>query len=133
MNISERAFEGLLEQYPHLGAHGLADPALCQQLQVDFAGERERLVNSFHEFAFCCDWLLDCTPLKHVSCLAPNSTGLAAIVAKRYGAFVPNGALVAAVLYLRLPHRELDDSPDIRVGISTRSPALNDACDEGAA
>lgn len=131
MNISEQAFRGLLEQFPHLGAHGLADPAFCRQSGVDFDHERQRLEASFKEFTLCCDWLLDCTPLKHVSCMAPNSSSLTDHIAKQYGATVPNGALVAAVLYLRLPQRAMDNSPDIRVGISMRSPALNGACDAG--
>ena len=124
MHITEQSFHKLLRDHPHLCAAGLAGPDLCRKLHLDFAAERRRLEEAFAEFAACCDWFLDCTPLKHVSFVSPLSRDLTAHVEKQSGIPASNGAVVAAVLHLRIPQRQLPDSPDIKVGISLRSPTL---------
>jgi len=126
MNPSEHSFHNFLEKHPQLCAKGLAGPDLCGRLQLDYDQERQLLRGSFREFALCCDWLLDCTPMRRVSCVAPSSSDLLGRVEKQTGLRISNGALVAAVLYLRLPHHHPGDTPDVRVGISVRSPALNE-------
>lgn len=124
MNPSEQSFRIFLERNPHLCASGLASPDLCRQLQLDFAGERQRLKSSYDDFALCCDWLLDCTPMRRVSCVAPASSVLRSHIEKKLGLPVCHGALVAAVLFLRIPHHQTEGSVDVRVGISLRSPTL---------
>jgi len=125
MHPSEQSFFTFLEKHPQLCASGLAGPDLCRRLQLDYERERMLLRDSFREFALCCDWLLDCTPMRRVSCVAPASSELLGRVEKQTGLRISNGALVAAVLYLRLPHHHPGDTPDVRVGISVRSPTLN--------
>lgn len=126
MNPNEQSFQTFLEKNPQLCASGLAGPDLCRQLQLDYAGERQRLKAAFSDFALCCDWLLDSTPMRRVSCVAPTSSALASRIAKKLGIPVCHGALVAAVLFLRIPHHQPDGSPDVRVGISVRSPTLSE-------
>jgi len=124
MSPSEPSFQAFLEKNPQLCASGLAGPDLCQQLRLDYAGERLRLRESFADFTLCCDWLLDCTPMRRVSCVAPSSLELVDHVKRFSGVSVSNGALIAAVLYLRIPHHRPADSLEVRVGISLRSPTL---------
>jgi hypothetical protein len=126
MHPSEPAFCTFLEKNPHLCASGLASPDLCRRLQLDYASERQRLKNSYGEFSLCFDWLLDCTPMRRVSCVAPAGSDLRKRIELAIGSPLPLGALIAAVLYLRLPHHHPADSPDVRVGISVRSPPLNE-------
>jgi len=124
MNISERAFRTLLDKHPLLCASGLSDPGVCETPGLDFDAERHRLESAYDEFSLCCDWLLECTPLKHVSFVSPVSNALVLRVGEYFGSAVSHGALVAAVLYLRIPHHHLPDSPNLKVGISLRSPTL---------
>lgn len=124
MNISERSFRTLLDKHPHLCASGLADPGLCDSMGLDFVVNRQQLEKAFDDFSLCCDWLLECTPLKHVSFVSPTSNALVSRVGEHCGRAVSHGALVAAVLYLRLPCHHLPDSPNLKVGISLRSPPL---------
>jgi len=126
MNPNEQSFQAFLEKNPQLCASGLAGPDLCRQLQLDYEEERQRLKAAFGDFALCCDWLLASTPMRRVSCVAPTSSALTNRLAKKVGAPVCHGALVAAVLFLRISHHQPDGSPDVRVGISVRSPTLNE-------
>lgn len=126
MNPSEKSFQSLLNKNPQLCACGMADPDLCRQLQLDYEDERTRLKAAFSDFVLCCDWLLDSTPMRRVSCVAPTSAVLTSRLAKKHGTRVCHGALVAAVLFLRIPYHQPDGSLDVRVGISVRSPTLNE-------
>ena len=117
--FSESAYHRLLEKHPRLCASGLAGTGLD-----DFALERQRLEGAFAEFALCCEWLLDCTPMRRVSCVAPWSGELRVHIERQTGSAISVGALIAAVFYLRLPYHHPDDSPEVRIGISVRSPAL---------
>lgn len=133
MNVSQKFFRQVLLNFPNLCAAGLAGPDFCRQARIDFDSERRRLEEAFSEFAACCDWLLDCTPLKHVSFVSPISAELTASVEKEAGIPVSNGALIAAVIHMRIPHQHLPDSPDARIGISRNSPALRDGLPAGKA
>jgi len=126
MNPNEQSFLVFLEKNPQLCASGLAGPDLCRRLQLDYEGERQRLKAAFSDFALCCDWLLDSTPMRRVSCVAPASSALTSRIEKKLGTPVCHGALVAAVLFLRIPHHQPEGSPDVRVGISVLSPTLNE-------
>jgi len=126
MTPNEQSFQTFLEKNPQLCASGLAGPDLCRQLQLDYEGERQRLKAAFNDFAICCDWLLDSTPMRRVSCVAPTSSELTSRIEKKLGLPVCHGALVAAVLFLRIPHHQPDGFPDVRVGISVRSPTLTE-------
>lgn len=117
--FTETAFHRLLEKHPRLCATGLGEPGAA-----GFDDDRQRLEGSFADFAICCEWLLDCTPMRRVSCVAPWSGELTTIIKGQTGTAISVGALIAAVLYLRLPHFQPDGSTDVRVGISVRSPAL---------
>jgi hypothetical protein len=117
--FTESAYRRFLEKQPQLAASGLAGSETS-----GFAKERQRLEGSFAEFALCCDWLLDCTPMRRVSCVAPWSGELRSVIERQTGTAIPVGALIAAVLFLRLPHYHPDGSTEVRVGISVRSPAL---------
>jgi hypothetical protein len=124
VNPSEPSFQNFLAKNPQLCASGLAGPDLCRQLQLDYAGERQRLKSAYGEFALCCDWLLDCTPMRRVSCVAPASSVLSGHIEKTAGTPICHGALVAAVLFLRIPYHRPEGSVEVRVGISLRSPTL---------
>ena len=122
MLINNAAFLKILKKHPELCALGLA--GTDSQLTADFQTERQRLEEAFDAFALCCDWLLDCTPLKHVSCVAPESTTLQKLVEQRFATEIPHGALIAAALHLRFPTQPIIDTCHIKVGISSRSPNL---------
>ncbi len=124
MNVSEASFQKVLQKNPTLCMSGLVSAEFGRELRIDFRGERLGLESAFEDFALCCDWLLDCTPLKRVSFVAPASSILASHIGKQLDRPVPNGALIAAVLHMRLPAHPLPDSPDVLVGISLRSPTL---------
>lgn len=126
MTPSEQSFLAFLEKNPTLCACGLAGPELCRQLQLDYQGERKRLQAAYVDFARCCDWLLDSTPMRRVSCVAPVSSAMVDHLAKKIGIPICHGALVAAVLFLRIPYHQPEGSAEVRVGISVRSPTLND-------
>jgi hypothetical protein len=131
MNVSVQAFRRILQEEPALCARGLAESVGSDCQGASFELERRILEESFDEFAVCCDWLLDCTPLKHVSFVSPVSSDLLGPIEKESGRSVSNGALIAAVLHMRIPHRPLAGSCDVRVGISLRSPALEGAVLQG--
>lgn len=118
MNVSESSFRKLLTNHPNLCSAGFGDPQAA-----GFPPERRRLEDAFEEFALCCDWLLDCIPLKHVSFVSPVSSDLLPLIADKP---VSNGVLIAAVLHMRIPCQPLPDSPNARIGISRRSPALGE-------
>jgi hypothetical protein len=126
MNASEASFQKVLLKNPALCMMGMVSAESGKDRRIDFEGERRRLEGAFDEFAFCCDWLLDCTPLKRVSFVAPPSNILAPHIEKKTGRLVSNGALIAAVLHMRIPFHPLPGSPDVLVGISLRSPTLAD-------
>jgi hypothetical protein len=117
--FTETAYHRLLEKHPQLCAAGLAGTGA-----TGFAAERQRLEGAFAEFALCCEWLLDCTPMRRVSCVAPWSGELRAQIERQTGSAVSAGALIAAVLFLRLPYHHPGETSEVRVGISVRSPAL---------
>jgi len=125
MNPDEQAFKALLEKNPKLCACGIASPELCRSLLLDFEKERQRLRSAYDDFLRCCDWLLESTPMRRVSCVAPTGSSLASYLEKTQGTPVCLGSMVAAVLYLRIPHHHPEGSADVRVGISVRSPNLN--------
>lgn len=124
MNVSVEAFRRILAREPALCARGLASTQSDREGEDRFACERRLLEESFEEFSVCCEWLLDCTPLKHVSFVSPVSCDLLSPIEKESGRAVSNGALIAAVFHMRIPHHPLAGSHDIRVGVSLRSPAL---------
>jgi hypothetical protein len=64
--------------------------------------------------------------MRRVSCIAPASSALTSHITKKLGTPVCHGALVAAVLFLRIPHHQPEGSTEVRVGISLRSPTLNE-------
>jgi hypothetical protein len=117
--FTEPAYRLFLEKHPQLCAGGLTGSGTA-----DSAEERRRLEGAFAEFALCCDWLLECTPMRRVSCVAPWAAELRGHIERQTGTAVSLGALIAAVLFLRLPHHQPDGSCDVRVGISVRSPTL---------
>lgn len=124
--FSEPAFRKLLAKHPRLGASGLSGTTAPEP-----ATEQERLQKAYAEFALCCEWLLDCTPMGRVSCVAPWSSELRTHIERQAGVRICHGALIAAVLHLRLPYHHPDGSSDVRVGISVRSPALRAEPGEG--
>jgi len=126
MTPSEQSFLAFIEKNPTLCAIGLAGPELCRKLQLDFQVERKRLQAAYADFTRCCDWLLDSTPMRRVSCVAPASSDLVEHLTKKNGGPICHGALVAAVLFLRIPYHHPEGSAEVRVGISVRSPTLND-------
>ena len=127
MLINNEAFQKIIRKHPNLCALGLFDGETCGQVGADFKAERQRLEDAFDAFALCCDWLLDCTPLKHVSCVAPESTTLCRLVEERFSVGIIPGALIAAALHLRFPTQPIIDTPNIKIGISSRSPTLPQA------
>lgn len=121
MTPSLEQYHRLLKQHPQLGAAGLSEAA---GTSGDFARERAALHEAYAPFGHCCTWLLDCTPMARVSCVAPSASALRTCIEQEVGQPIPLGAVIAAVFYLRLPWHRPEGSHDIRVGISVRSPAL---------
>ncbi|HXV20284.1 MAG TPA: hypothetical protein VD811_04725 [Desulfuromonadales bacterium] len=107
---------------------GLCDQGLLQRKsQPELEDSKDLLLSEgFAAFVASCKWLSVRQFNKTVQRNAWSSYGLKEFVEREYGIYVPNGAFIAAVLYIGAPYRPFSDSPNLLVGIARGSlPPLN--------
>jgi hypothetical protein len=107
---------------------GLCDQGLLQKKWIPDIGDFKDLLlrEGFAAFVASCKWLTGRQFNKTVQRNSWNSYGLKEFVEREYGLYVPNGAFIAAVLYIGAPWRPFPDSPNVMVGIARGSlPSLN--------
>lgn len=80
------------------------------------------LEKKFDEFRLCCEWIKKFTVLPSAKQLKRINTAqsyrsyyLKHLVEKWCGKYIPNGAFIVAVSYLKIPYRRIYGTPDILV------------------
>jgi hypothetical protein len=114
----------VMRDFPYLCDWGFASKGLLKLYGYELADQRKYLKDSVKEFELCCDWLTNCQPIKAANYKILGSYGLKDLVEKWAGQHISNGAFIAAVLSFGLPYKAYDDSVNIHIGISSRSPML---------
>ncbi len=117
----------------NLCGDGMVTSEYCRFFKIDFNSSRSQLLESYADFSACCSWLSGCRFDDYATHYSPGSDRLLSQLNKALGRPVPHGALIAAVLYLELPHVIPGTSPGIAVGVSRfcsrlQGQALNPVC-----
>ena len=117
-------FRQFVEKFPNLCASGIVTSDYCRLFKLDFHGSRQQLIDAYKDFIACCDWLSGCRYDDYATHYSPGTDRLLAKIRLSLGRTIPHGALVAAVLYLELPHVMPGNSPGLAVGVSRFCPRL---------
>lgn len=118
-------YRQFVEKFPNLCANGMVTPEYCHLFKIDFMKSRNQLVDAYDDFAASCSWLSGCRFDDYATHFSPGTDRLLNKLNLSIGHAVPHGALVAAVLYLELPHVIPGNSPGISVGVSRFCPRLH--------
>lgn len=119
MNIcSESEYRQFVGNISDLCVEGFVSADYCEMFGIDYEASRARLLDSYHEFAVCCEWLSGCRLSDYATHFSPDSLRIKEKVEASSGQSVSNGSLIVAVKYLDLPHVTLSNTPNIFVGIS---------------
>ncbi len=118
MACSQEEFRSFVAHIPNLCTRGLTTAEYCQLFNIDFEHSRLSLADAYQDFLDCCRWLLDCQLDLYATHFSPRSEKVLGKVSGCLGRQISHGTLVAAVLYLDLPHVLHGNSPGISVGIS---------------
>lgn len=124
---SRDEFQKFVERISNLCADGMVTPDYCRLFKVDFSESRNRLVAAYEDFVACCNWLSGCRFDDYATHFSPGTERLLAKVNRKLGRQIVHGALIAAVLYLELPHIMPGNSPGLSVGVSRFCPRLYSA------
>jgi hypothetical protein len=96
----------------------------------DYIEKRKSLENRYDEFNICCEWIKkfryrpsEKQFRKYVQVQTYNSYYLKHLVEKWSGKYISNGAFIAAIKYLGIPHRTIYGTPDISVTIFLKEKA----------
>jgi hypothetical protein len=120
-------FTSLVNSIPNLVDSGIATRSFCRQHKLEYPQSNSLLLSDegFSAFLRCVEWLQkNCIPNKTVTSAAPSSRTLQQIAKK--GDYVSNGAMIAAIIYQGFPYKIQDDSPNVLVGVSRKSPCFSD-------
>lgn len=115
---SENEYRQFVEGISGLGTEGFVSAEYCEMFNIDFPASRQILSDSYQEFVTCCDWLNGCRFNDYATHFSPDSLRIKEKVESNSGRSVSNGSLIAAVMFLTLPHVTLGNSPNISIGIS---------------
>ena len=96
----------------------------CRFFKLGFDNSRSQLLDAYDDFSACCTWLSGCRFDDYATHYSPGSERLLNQANKMLGRTLPHGALIAAVLYLDLPHIMPGNSPGLAVGVSRFCPRL---------
>ncbi len=124
MVCSEDDYRTFVRKIPNLCANGMVTPEYCRFFKVDFNTSRQQLLAAFDEFNACCHWLSGCRFDDYATHHSPGTDRLLNKIRNATGRSLSHGALVAAVLYLELPHVMPGNSPGLSVGVSRFCPRL---------
>jgi hypothetical protein len=128
MAVTEQEFFNIIDTNPMLCSWGWWAPIAARTMKLDYDFERDFLRGQFKEFAFCVDWLnTRCTPIKTASTNSPTTRTLQQIAKNECPGYVGNGAMLAAVIYCRIPYKPTDDDPNPSVAISLKSDCFKTA------
>ena len=118
----------VMDKHPYLTSVGLQvhKPRSKSQEEYDteFQSYRQRLQNSLRQVQLCCEWISKCRQIKTVNRKIGSSYTLKHKVEKYFGEYIPAGAFVAAILYMGVPYKDYNDSPNIHVALSAHLPEL---------
>jgi len=124
--MTREKFTSLVNSIPHFVDSGIYSKIVCKRHNLEYPQSNSLLLSDegFSAFLRCVEWLpKNCIPNKTVTASAPTSRTLQQIAKK--GTYVSNGAMIAAIIYQGYPYKIQEDSPNILVGVSRRSPCLN--------
>lgn len=117
-NCSQREFKTFVGHHPNLCASGLVTNDYCRLFKLDFSASRLELSESHSDFLDCCRWLRKCRMDGYATHYSPTSEQVLRKINAGLGRSIAHGVLVAAVLYLELPHVMHGNSPGLSIGIS---------------
>lgn len=120
---NKKEFARIIAETDILGMEGLLPKAYCKSYNLNLTNSKKNLLLGYNEFEACCKWLDECVINKTANQDSLSSYRLKHMVEKDHKSYISNGALIAAVIFLDIPYVEHpDESPNISVGISKRSP-----------
>jgi len=119
----------VMEKQPWLCAWGYANRfsfKYYKPSKTDLKQERESLKRQVRGFQLACKFLSLCKIQKKINTRIGSSYSLQRGPVKKWagGEYIGNGGFAAAVIHLGIPFRSYDDSPNIHIAISSRSPLL---------
>ena len=117
-------YQQFVKRITNLCAAGMVTAEYCRYFKVDFDSSRSQLLDSYEDFSVCCTWLSGCRFDDYATHYSPGTERLLSQASKMQGRPLPHGALIAAVLYLELPHVMPGNSPGLGVGVSRFCPRL---------
>lgn len=117
-NCSESEYRQFVDRIADLCSEGFASDEYCKLFHVDFAASREELLNAYQGFVTCCNWLNGCSFDDYATHFSPDSQRVKAKIEASSGRPILNGSLIAAVMFLDLPHVMLGNSPNISIAVS---------------
>ena len=121
-SCSQEQYRSFVGNFPNLCMHGLTSSEHCRLFKLDFAESRQRLTDSYQDFVDSCQWLDKCRMDDYATHYSPVSEQVRQRLNSSLGREIAHGVLVAAVLYLDLPHVMHGSSPGLSIGISRFCP-----------
>lgn len=115
---SENDYRQLIEGISDLCCEGFVSTEYCKMFNINYESSRTQLLNAYQEFVTCCSWLSECRFNDYATHFSPDSMRIKSKIDTNSGRLVSNGSLIAAVMYLDLPHVTLGNSPNIAIAIS---------------
>ncbi len=115
---SQLEFMTFIGHLPNLCASGLVTKEYCRLFNLDFSASRLQLTDSYADFNVCCRWLKMCRTDEYATHFSPSSEQVLQKINTFLERTISHGSLVAAVLYLDLPHVKHGNSPGLSIGIS---------------
>lgn len=122
---SKEEFRTFVNRFPNLCASGMVSSDYCRFFKINFDDSRQRLLEAYDDFSACCNWLAGCRYDDYATHHSPGTDRLLDKVRAFLGREIPHGALIAAVLYLELPHVMPGNTPGLSVGVSRFCPRLH--------
>ena len=117
-DCSIEEYQGFVRRITNLCVDGMVTSEYCRFFKIDFNSSRSQLLESYDDFSACCNWLSGCRFDDYATHYSHGSDRLLSQLNIALGREVSHGALIAAVLYLDLPHVMPGNSPGIAVGVS---------------
>jgi len=123
MSVTMNDLAAVMEKEPYLSSYGIE----CRSKGQRYERNRNVLLESgFNGFRICCEWLSRCATRKTINTRIGTSYTLKELVEEWAGCHVTNGAFIAAVIHMGIPHKCEADFVNIHVGLSSRCSFLKD-------
>jgi len=118
MELREKDLMSAMEKEPLLSAFGLHG----SNREPNFERDREHLAKDFEMFLVCSEYLTLCKPIKTINPRVGSSYSLKHEVERWSGAYVHNGAFIAAVIQAGIKYKIIPGNPNIYLAISSKLP-----------